>query len=145
MQVFVCLALLCVVGISAHDVIGIVINDTPYYMDLTKSELKKGSVIYLPAIRLAPYEYTNFTLQSPFIGDDQIKYLFGYTPEVNWCADYTSPSQMSAKYEYSFGSNSCSGSSTTCTDGFYMVMEYNQCSTFWGTSRPTYSMQKLQQ
>jgi hypothetical protein len=104
-------------AIVAHDVFGFVINDTQYYMDLTYSRIRKGTVINLPAIRLAPYSYTNFSLQSPMIGDDEIHYDFGYTPETNWCSDYTSPRQLTASYDYTFGVNSCSGTSVSCSNG----------------------------
>jgi hypothetical protein len=42
-------------------------------MDLTYSEVKQGSLIYLPAIRLAAFSYTNFSLESPFLGVDEIE------------------------------------------------------------------------
>ena len=136
------LALVMLSGSLAHDVIGFIINDSPYYLDLTHSDVKHGEAHTLPAIRLAPYTYTNFTLSSPMIGVDEIDYVFGYTPETAWCADYPSPSELRASYDYSFGSNSCSGSSQSCSDGTLLQVTYNQCSTFWGTSRPTYSYQK---
>lgn len=104
-------------AIVAHEVFSFVINDTQYYMDLTYSRIRKGTVVNLPAIRLAPYSYTNFTLVSPMIGDDEIHYDFGYTPETNWCSDYTSPRQLTASYDYTFGVNSCSGTSVSCSDG----------------------------
>ncbi len=59
-------------GTHAHDVIGFIINDTPYYLDLTHSNVKHGDVHALPSIRLSPYTYTNFTLSSPMIGIDEI-------------------------------------------------------------------------
>ena len=59
-------------GCAAHDVIAFIINDTPYYLDLTYSDVKHGEAHYLPDIRLAPYAYTNFTMSSPMIGVDEI-------------------------------------------------------------------------
>ena len=139
--VFLLLGVSCMI---AHEVIGIIINDTEYYLDLTESEVKHGTVKFIPQIRLDPFTYTNFTLDSPFVGVDEIEYVFGYTPETNWCPEnYTNPPQLGASYDYEFGSNSCAGSSVSCdAEEVYMEITYNQCSTFWGVSKPTYTISK---
>uniref|UniRef100_A0A7S4UTJ1 Uncharacterized protein n=1 Tax=Paramoeba aestuarina TaxID=180227 RepID=A0A7S4UTJ1_9EUKA len=137
------LALLAVLVavVTCHDVIGTIINSTPYYMDLTKSEVKHGHTEYLPAIRLDPYAYTNFTMSSNTIGDNHIEYKFAYTPETTWCPEQDPPAQEAASYDYDFGSNSCDGTSVHCeSNGMWMNISYNECSTFWGTSQPTYEI-----
>lgn len=42
-------------------------------MELSTSDVKHGSVVNIPAVRLSPFGYTNFTLSSPFIGVDEIE------------------------------------------------------------------------
>mmetsp|Transcript_11207 Transcript_11207/g.31450 ORF Transcript_11207/g.31450 Transcript_11207/m.31450 type:complete len:147 (+) Transcript_11207:78-518(+) len=143
MKVSVLVLMLALFGASvvvSHDVIAFIVNDSQYYYDLSTSRVEKGSVNNLPAIRLEPFTYTNFSLTSPFVGIDVIKYTFAYTPETSWCSDFTDPPALEGYYEYSFGSNTCTGSTIACSDNRTMELTYNECNGFWGTTQPTYTI-----
>ena len=98
MKTLVVFLLLGVSYMIAHDVVGLIINDTEFFYILTENVLSHGKAKHLPATRLAPFARTNFTLEST-VG--VIKYNFGYTPETDWC------SEVRAGYSYGYGSSGC--------------------------------------
>ena len=125
--------------VHSHDVAGVIVNDSPYMYNLTNSVAKQGNFKTKPTQYLPPYGFTSFALSS-YILKEQITYEFTYTSMDKWCADPDASNSLSGRYEYSFGANSCVGSSLSCSDSYALKMTYKHCSTSVGTSTPQYSI-----
>eukprot|EP01096_Ripella_sp_DP13-Kostka_P002060 TRINITY_DN1271_c0_g1_i1.p2 TRINITY_DN1271_c0_g1~~TRINITY_DN1271_c0_g1_i1.p2 ORF type:complete len:160 (-),score=66.03 TRINITY_DN1271_c0_g1_i1:69-518(-) len=130
----------CVGPVAAHDCNGLIINSSNVTFTLVSSVPTHGIVDVQPTVELTSYSSTSFSLESNFGANDRILYTWSYTPEVDWCGD-GSKLTLSGQYQYSYGTNSCTGSKVTCAStGAVMTVSYAGCDGRYGTSSPSFSI-----